>query len=100
MELPALKQVKGAFNMQSSGVLDCSAFQADKGSKQVIKGNYVCQGSETKPGGAGTKASGSATPTSSGKGAGGHIEVNLSMVMVPVLMGGISLIAGLFQLIL
>ncbi|KAK4697168.1 hypothetical protein P7C71_g887, partial [Lecanoromycetidae sp. Uapishka_2] len=100
VELPALSQVKGAFNMQSSATLDCSAFQADKNSKQVIKGNFVCQGSETKPGGAGTKASGSTSPTASGKGAAGHIQVNLSMVMVPVLMGSISLMAGLFQLML
>lgn len=86
--------------MQSSGTLDCSAFQADKNSKQVIKGNFVCQGSETKPGGAGTKASGSSTSTASGKSAAGYMEVNLSTLMVPVLMGGISLIAGLFQLML
>lgn len=95
-----MKQVKGAFNMQSSGTLDCTAFQADKNSKQVIKGPFVCQGSETKPGGQGTKASGSSSSTSTGKGAAGHIEVNLSMVMVPVLMGSISVIAGLFQLML
>ncbi|MCJ1454999.1 hypothetical protein MMC28_005352 [Mycoblastus sanguinarius] len=98
VELPGLTQVAGAFNMQSSGTLDCSAFQADKSSKQVIKGNYVCQGSEAKPGGAGTKPSASASSSSSkatGKSDAGHVDINF-----PAVMGGTSLIAGLLQLIL
>ena len=81
--------------MQSSGQLDCSAFQADKSSKQVIKGNFVCQGSVSKPGGAGTKASASASSKPTGKSSAGHIEVNFPAVMV-----GTSLIAGLLQLVL
>ena len=86
--------------MQSSGSLNCSAFDADKKTKQVIKGHYVCAGSQTKPGGAGTSASGSSKPSSSGKSAAGHIEINMSMVVVPVLVGSISLFAGLFRLIM
>ena len=81
--------------MQSSGQLDCSAFSADKNSKQVIKGNYVCQGSESKPGGAGTKASASSSSKPTGKSSAGHNEVNF-----PAIMGSTSLIAGLLQLIL
>ena len=81
--------------MQSSGQLDCSAFDADKNSKQVIKGNYVCRGSLTKPGGAGTKASASSTSKPTGKSSAGHMEVNF-----PVVIGGTSLIAGLLQLVL
>ena len=81
--------------MQSSSNLDCSAFAADKNSKQVIKGNYVCQGSVAKPGGAGTKASASTSSKPTGKSSAGHIEVNF-----PAVMGGTSLIAGLLQLVL
>ena len=81
--------------MQSSETLDCTAFASDKNSKQVIKGNYVCQGSVSKPGGAGTKASASSSSKPTGKSAAGHIEINF-----PAVMGGTSLIAGLLQLVL
>ena len=88
--------MQGAFNIQSSASdLDCSAFLADKNSKQVIKGNYVCQGSVSKPGGAGTKASASSTSKPTGKSAAGHIEVSF-----PAVMGGTSFIVGLLQLAL
>jgi len=79
--------------MQSSGTLDCSAFDADKKSKQVIKGHYVCQGSVSKPGGAGTQPS-SASPSPS-KGAAMNLDVSL-----PAVMGGTSIIAGLLQMLL
>lgn len=81
--------------MQSSGQLDCSAFEADSTTKQVIKGHYVCSGSVSKPGGAGTSASASSTSKPTGKSSAGHIEANF-----PAVMGGTSLIAGLLQLIL
>ena len=87
--------MQGAFNVQSSGQLDCTAFNADKNSKQVIKGNYVCSGSLSTPGGAGTKVSASSTSKPTGKSAAGHNDVNVQAVM-----GGASLIAGLLQLIL
>ena len=79
--------------MQSSGALDCTAFQADKNSKQVIKGNYVCQGSEAKPGGAGTSPSGSSSSTSKGGAAATDFAV-------PAVVGGVSLMAGLLQAVL
>ncbi len=87
-------EVKGAFNLQSSGQLDCSAFQADAGSKKVIKGHYTCQGSVAKPGGQGSKASSSSGSTPTGKSAAGRVDVNF-----PLIMGGSTLIAGLLQLI-
>lgn len=95
VDLPALTQVKGAFNIQSSGDVDCSAFDADKKTKQVIKGNYVCSGMVSKPGGAGTKASASSSSKPTSKSSAGLIEVNF-----PAVMGGASLIAGLLQLVL
>ena len=81
--------------MQSSGQLDCSAFDADKKTKQVIKGNYQCSGSLAKPGGAGTTASSSSSSKPTGKSDAGHMELN-----VPAVVGGTSLIAGLLQLVL
>lgn len=91
VELPALTQVRGAFNMQSSGTLNCSAFDQDNSNK-VIKGNYVCRGSLSKPGGANTKPSSSPTSSSS---AAHPLNVN-----IPTVMGGTSILAGLLQFIL
>ena len=95
VQLPGLTQIQGAFNMQTSGQFDCSAFAKDHDNK-VIKGKYVCQGSETKPGTAGTSASGtssgsSASPTSSA----GRFEVCFTTIA-----GGFSIVAGLLQFIL
>ncbi|KAL8953790.1 MAG: hypothetical protein Q9222_000355 [Ikaeria aurantiellina] len=95
VELPALTQVQGAFNMQTSGKFDCSAFD-ELDDNKVIRGDYVCSGSETKPGGAGTKPSG----TSSGSSASGTSSAGQFQANLPAVMGGTSLVAGLLQLIL
>lgn len=77
--------------MQSSGTLDCSAFDTYNSNK-VIKGNYVCKGSLSKPGGANTKpSSGAATSSSAAQ----PLNVN-----IPTAMGGTSILAGLLQLLL
>ena len=81
--------------MQSSGQLNCSAFDADKNSKQVIKGKYTCSGSQAKPGGQGTKASGSSSSSPTGKSTAGHIKVNF-----PAIMGITLLIVGGLQIVL
>ncbi|KUJ14327.1 uncharacterized protein LY89DRAFT_650064 [Mollisia scopiformis] len=63
--LPALTDVKGGFNVQSTASIDCSAFAADEQSK-VIQGTFVCKGSSgstTTTGG--ITSSGTPTPTSS-----------------------------------
>ena len=78
--------------MQSSGTLDCSAFQNDKNNK-VIKGNYVCQGSVSKPGGAGSSPSGSSTSSSKG-------AARATDFTVPAVMGGVSVMAGILQAVL
>lgn len=81
--------------MQTSGKFDCSAFDKLDQNK-VVKGNYVCRGSETKPGGAGTKPSGTSSgSTASGTSSAGQFQANL-----PAVMGSTSLLAGLLQLIL
>lgn len=95
VELPALTQVQGAFNMQTSGKFDCSAFDKLDQNK-VIKGEYTCRGSETKPGTVGTKGSG----TSSGSAASGTSSAGQFQANLPAVIGGTSVMAGLLQLIL
>lgn len=94
--LPALTQVKGAFNLQTSGDFDCSAFDKIHDGKAVIRGKYTCSGSQSHPG----TADSSTTSTSSGSspsktGAAAHFELN-----APIIMGGSSLVAGLLQFFL
>lgn len=97
--LPALTDVAGGFNIQTSAQFDCSPFQNYK-SDQVIKGTFTCAGSESKPGTAGTTPSSTSTSTAK-KGAAGQLQVNvLTMVGVPALMCGISFVAGLLRLAL
>ncbi|KAF2399169.1 hypothetical protein EJ06DRAFT_479338 [Trichodelitschia bisporula] len=62
VSLPALKDCRGAFNLQSTDdVTDsCNVFGKEKGPNNVIKGKYQCAGKLAKAGNAGT------TPTNSG----------------------------------
>ncbi|KAF2100629.1 hypothetical protein NA57DRAFT_54707 [Rhizodiscina lignyota] len=79
VSLPAISDVRGAFNIQSSKDIssDCSTFSNEQGPNDVIKGDYQCAGSQTRPGDANTTPSGtSSSGGSSGKtGAAGHIEI-------------------------
>jgi len=96
VELPGLTQVSGAFNLQTSANFDCSGFQADKSSKNIIKGNFVCSGSVTKPGGAGTKPS-----STGGSGPNKSSAADPAAIpALPALMGATSIFAGLLQFIL
>lgn len=95
MELPGLTQVQGAFNIQTSEEFDCAKFDEARDNK-VIKGEYVCQGSQTKPGTAGTKPSSTSGGSGSSKtGAAAPMDLNL-----PFVLGGSSLVAGILQLFL
>ncbi|KAI6248047.1 hypothetical protein HI914_03472 [Erysiphe necator] len=42
-ELPALENVKGGFNLQSTSSIDCSNFDSEHGAGKVIQGVYVCK---------------------------------------------------------
>jgi hypothetical protein len=95
VELPGLTQVQGAFNMQTSEEFDCGKFEEARNNK-VIKGDYECQGSQTKPGTAGTKPSSTSGGSGSSKtGAANPMDMNL-----PFVFGGSSLVAGILQILL
>jgi hypothetical protein len=95
VELPGLTQIQGAFNIQTSGQFDCSAFAKDHDNK-VIKGHYNCAGSQTKPGTAGSSSSGTSSSSSaSSTSSAGRYEMNL-----PAVIGASSFVAGLLHLFL
>ena len=94
VDLPNLSQVRGAFNLQTSGEFDCKPFDDAKKKKGIIKGKYTCRGSLTKPGGAGTK------PSDTNNGAKESSPAMAIGVNMPAVVGGTSFVAGLMQLIL
>ncbi len=95
VELPGLTQIQGALNIQTSGQFDCSAFDKDRTNK-VIRGHYQCAGSQTKPGTAGTSASG----TSSGSTASATSSAGRDVLNFPAVVGGSAIVAGLLHLFL
>jgi len=95
--LPALVNVKGGFNVQSTAQIDCSGFQSEAGSGKVIQGTFICKttadattlGSSTA---SGTSSSPSAT-SSTKKNSAGNFGVNEAVA-------GLSVIGGLLQILL
>lgn len=96
VDLPALTQVKGAFNLQTSGEFDCSSFNKIHDSKAVIRGKYTCSGGKSDPGTAESTSTSTSTGSSASKtAAAAHFDLN-----APIIMGGSSLVAGLLQFFL
>ncbi|CAL8582598.1 cell wall protein Ecm33 [Xanthoria parietina] len=93
VQLPALTQVQGAFNLQTSARFDCAAFD-QLSTNKVIRGKYTCLGMRTKPGGQGT-GSGSSGGGDDEQSSAGQLFANL-----PVAVGGTLVLAGLLQIIL
>ncbi|KAF2490715.1 hypothetical protein BU16DRAFT_530349 [Lophium mytilinum] len=93
--LPGLKDVQGAFNIQSTGDLtkQCAHF-SDLKDSSVIKGDYVCEGKVSNPGGAGTTPTSTAGGAKASKtGAAGRVEISSAV------MGVSGLIAAFFGLL-
>jgi hypothetical protein len=93
--LPALVNVKGGFNIQSTQQIDCSTFSAEAGSGKVIQGTFICKttadasslGSSTSTG---TGSAASATKT---KGAAASYGISEAAA-------GLSVIGGLLSMLL
>jgi hypothetical protein len=68
VELPALEDNRGAFNIQSTGNIDssCAVFNDKHGPSKVIKGKYQCRGSLSEAGNASTTVTGGGSSSSSG----------------------------------
>jgi len=92
--LPALNDVKGGFNMQSTANIDCSGFESEHTSG-LIQGVFTCKTTANAQSGTGTgtSTSSSASPTKT-KGAAGQLSVNAGGVI------GLSVIGGLVQMLL
>ncbi len=82
VDLPALSQVKGAFNVQTSGEFNCSQFDKFNADK-TVKGKYVCTSKATNPGTPGSDPSATSTGGKSTKtGAAVHLRANMPIIVV------------------
>ncbi|ORY09375.1 hypothetical protein BCR34DRAFT_589356 [Clohesyomyces aquaticus] len=92
--IPSLNDVKGAFNLQSTGNVQdtCDNFFKPLKSKGKIQGKFVCVGSVAKPGGEGS------TPSVTGTGAGAKKTGAASSLNAPggAAVGLMGLAAALF----
>ncbi|WEW55484.1 cell wall protein Ecm33 [Emydomyces testavorans] len=64
VDLSGLKEVRGQFNMQSSGKLDCGPF--DKDVKPNVRGKYTCRGGVDDPQSSDPSRTGGNKPNKSG----------------------------------
>ncbi|KAF2013756.1 hypothetical protein BU24DRAFT_424763 [Aaosphaeria arxii CBS 175.79] len=82
--LPAINHIFGAFNLQSTGDIDCDKDFKPLKSSGKIEGRYFCKGNVAKPGGEGT------TPTVTGSGASKTNAASPANVGSNVLMAGLA----------
>ena len=97
VHLPHLSNVGGAMNVQTSAQFNCSGIEAlGNNGNQVVKGAITCAGSEAEAGNPSSAPSGTATGSSaSSTSSGAAVPLNL-----PSAVGGVSILAGLLQLLL
>jgi hypothetical protein len=96
-KLPKLKDVRGGFNLQSTEIVDCTAFASLRASSG-IQGVFKCAGAVTNPtstDGTTTNADGTtASPAASGSGN------PASSYGVNQAVAGVSIVGGLFAMLL
>jgi len=97
--LPKLADVRGAFNLQSSGDISsaCSTFQPLSGPNNVIKGTYTCAGTESHPGGTGTLSPG--TNTGNGGKSSSTASSSANAVYISGATGLMGVVAAIFGLL-
>lgn len=92
---PALNEVDGAFNIQSSAQLSgCDAYQKLKSGSQ-IRGKYYCNGTVAKPSGVGS------SPTTTGSGSSKSSSTGAANAMyIPTAAAGVmGVVAAMFGLL-
>jgi hypothetical protein len=97
--MPALTDVKGTFNAQSSGNFSCTPFQTDK-NNQVIKGTFTCNAASNnvQASGTGGVSTGTATAaTSAASATTTKSAANIAQVNAPAVIGAFAFIAGVAQ---
>lgn len=84
-DFPAIKDIRGGFNLQTTAQFDCDKLS---GLKSSVKGKYVCSGAVTNPGTEGTtpNTNGNGSSSSGKKNSAGRFTVGNSLAATPVLV--------------
>jgi hypothetical protein len=92
--MPALTNVKGAFNLQSTAQFSCAAFANEHGNSKTIQGQYTCV-TTTNPStlSGTTTGTGSSASSTSSKGAAVSYGINEAVA-------GLSVLGGLLHMLL
>lgn len=90
VELPAITEVQGAFNLQSTGDISkaCDGFKSIAGASSVIRGTFTCNYNDASAGGLGSGGSGVHN--------GGDSSSPSSGAAVPMLIPGATGVLGVF----
>ncbi|KAK6524311.1 hypothetical protein TWF694_005963 [Orbilia ellipsospora] len=84
-DFPAIKDVRGGFNLQTTAQFNCTDFDQLQGG--VVKGSYVCSGAVTNPGTEGTDPTTNGGSGDSGKkNSAGRFTANKSFAAIPALI--------------
>ncbi|KAK0792326.1 cell wall protein Ecm33 [Friedmanniomyces endolithicus] len=99
VSLPAISDIRGAFNLQSTSDISssCNHFQPLSGSNNVIKGTYTCSGGESNPGGTGTLSPG--TNSGSGSSASSSAKSSANGVYISGATGLMGVVAAIFGML-
>ncbi|KAK3673731.1 cell wall protein Ecm33 [Recurvomyces mirabilis] len=99
VDLPAISDIRGAFNLQSAGDISnaCNHFKPLSGSNNVIKGTYTCSGGESHPGGTGTLSPGTNTGSSSSSSSSAKSSAN--SLYISGTTGLIGVVAAIFGML-
>ena len=78
VDLPALKDCRGAFNLQSTSDISssCKTFQAESGSNNVIKGKFSCTGNNANAASSSNSSDGGSSSSSGTKSDARHLDVS------------------------
>lgn len=91
--LPALSDVAGGFNMQSSGNFSCDPFNSDH-SSGIIRGTYVCKPTETDVQSGNSSSTGTSTGSSSTATASKGAAADSLKASNGAIVAGLALLAG------
>ncbi|KAK2729603.1 gpi-anchored cell wall organization protein ecm33 [Colletotrichum kahawae] len=94
VSIPALDDVKGAFDLQSTGDIDTSCDVFNKMEGKQIQGEYTCRSNNTNANSdSGTGGSAGGTTSGGSEGAAGIVSVNTAVL-------SLAIVGGLAQLLL
>ncbi|CAI0653966.1 Protein ecm33 [Colletotrichum fructicola] len=94
VSIPALDDVKGAFDLQSTGDIDTSCDVFNKMEGKQIQGEYTCRSNNTNANSdSGTGGSAGGTKSGGSEGAAGVVSVNTAVL-------SLAIVGGLAQLLL